>query len=148
MNSRNKRLIAAVAAGLIGTAGVAASAWAQSGESGEGGGLPQVQTQGDISYTSGGVGQDESQALRREAPHWPLALQFTGPGSDYVADVHVTITKSGGATVLDTTSRGPYMLVKLPAGHYTVRAQYKDATQTKSVNVSKHTVATFHWSEQ
>lgn len=145
MNSRSKRLIAAVAAGLIGTAGIAANAWAQNSD---GNGLPEVQTQGNVSYTSGGVGLDESQALRREAPRWPLALQFTGRSGGYVADVHVTITKSGGATVLDASSNGPFMLVKLPPGHYTVRAQYKDTAQTRSVSVSKHTTVSFHWNEQ
>src|ERR1700692_3095507 len=31
-----------------------------------GGGLPQIQHQGDVSYVSGGVGQDESKALERQ----------------------------------------------------------------------------------
>jgi hypothetical protein len=146
MNSRSKCWMAAVAAGLIGTAGMAASAWAQ--DSDTGGGLPQVQTQGDVSFTSGGVGLDESHALRREAPRWPLALQFTGPGGGYMADVHVTITRGADKTVLDATSEGPYMLVKLPPGRYTVHARYKDAEQTRTVDVSRHANVTFHWSIQ
>lgn len=142
MHPRNRHWHAALAAGLIGVTGFIAQASAQDNS-----GLPQVETQGDVSYTSGGVGLDESQALRREAPHWPLALQFTGPRSEYLADVRVTITKAGGQTVLDATSHGPYMLVKLPAGRYTVRAQYRDAAQSKPVQVGRHAALAFRWSQ-
>lgn len=44
-----------------------------------GGGLPQIQHQGSIDYVSGGVGLDESTALKQAARTWPLALRFTGP---------------------------------------------------------------------
>jgi hypothetical protein len=94
------------------------------------------------------VGLDESQALKREAPHWPLALQFTGPGGDYMADVHVIITKPGGAKVLDVASQGPFMLVKLPAGNYTIHARYKQETQERAVDVFRHASVAFHWNEQ
>jgi hypothetical protein len=115
-----------------------------------GGGLPQIQQQGDVSYTSGGVGLDESKALQSAAHHWPLSLRFTGPGSDFLADVHVHIVDSKGGDVLTATSRGPYMLVKLPAGHYTVHAAYKDEDKTQAVSVAGagSARAAFHWNTQ
>jgi hypothetical protein len=115
-----------------------------------GGGLPQVQQQGDVSYTSGGVGLDESRALRAAEPSWPLSLRFTGPGSDYLADVRVKISDAHSGDVLDTTSRGPYMLVKLRPGRYTVQASYKDHAQSRSVTVpAKGTAkAAFFWQTQ
>src|SRR5579871_5670734 len=61
-------------------------------------GMPATQQQGDVSYVSGGVGRDESTALRQARRQWPLSLQFTGPGASYVADVQVKIAK-GGTTV-------------------------------------------------
>jgi hypothetical protein len=114
-----------------------------------GGGLPQVQQQGDVSYTSGGVGLDESHALQREQAHWPLSLRFTGPTADYLSGVHVRITGSKGE-VLSTESMGPYMLVKLPAGSYTVYAKYKDQEKKQSVSVSGpgKAKAAFHWNIQ
>ena len=102
-----------------------------------GGGMPQIQHQGDIAYVSGGVGSDESDALKRAAHHWPLAMRFTGPGADYLADVHVRIVGPHDTEVLKADSRGPYMLVKLPPGRYTVHAQYKDEDQTREVKVAK-----------
>jgi hypothetical protein len=115
-----------------------------------GGGMPQIQHQGDIAYVSGGVGSDESAALKSAAHRWPLAMRFTGPGGDYLADVHVRIVGPHDTEVLKTDSRGPYMLVKLPPGRYTVHAQYKDEDQTREVKVAKApgARADFHWNTQ
>jgi hypothetical protein len=115
-----------------------------------GGGLPQIQTQGDVSFTSGGVGLDESHALIREQAHWPLSLRFTGPTSDYLSDVHVRIADAKNAEILKTDAMGPYMLVKLPPGRYTVYARYKDSEKKQSVTVAGNgrAKADFHWSMQ
>ncbi|MGF6755499.1 carboxypeptidase regulatory-like domain-containing protein [Paraburkholderia sp. GAS334] len=112
-----------------------------------GGGLPQVQQQGDVSFTSGGVGLDESTALQAAQSQWPLSLRFTGPGSEFLADVAVKVVDAHGAEVLDTKSRGPYMLVRLRPGRYTVHATYKDSDQSKAVSVTgKGTArAAFYW---
>ncbi|WP_407639194.1 peptidase associated/transthyretin-like domain-containing protein [Caballeronia mineralivorans] len=115
-----------------------------------GGGLPQIQTQGAVSFTSGGVGLDESHALIREQAHWPLSLRFTGPTADYLADVHVRIADEKNAEVLKTDAMGPYMLVKLPPGRYTVYARYKDSEKKQTVTVAGNgkAKADFHWSIQ
>lgn len=156
-----KAMLAAVAAATA--LGLTAGAWAQaSGTVGgtttdmtsagnvNGGGMPQIQHQGEIAYVSGGVGTDESNALKRAQHEWPLAMRFTGPGSDYLADVHVRIVGPHDADVLKADSRGPYMLVKLPPGRYTVHARYKDDDQTRAVTVSKTpgARADFHWDTQ
>jgi hypothetical protein len=156
--------VATIAAAAALSAGFASTAFAQnaggvaggttsddtSAGNANGGGLPQIQQQGDVSYTSGGVGLDESRALRSAEHSWPLSLRFTGPGSDYLADVRVKITDAHSGDVLDATSRGPYMLVKLRPGRYMVKASYKDDAQTKSVTVpAKGTAkAAFYWQTQ
>ena len=109
-----------------------------------GGGLPQVQQQGDVSYTSGGVGLDESKALLGAQSQWPLSLRFTGPGSDYLSDVKVKIVDAHGGSVLDTTSRGPYMLVKLRPGRYTVHAVYKQNDQSKPITIPAKGIGRAH----
>jgi hypothetical protein len=112
-------------------------------------GLPQIERNGAVEYVSGGVGLDESTAFRREQARWPLAMRFTGPTADYLADVHVRIVDPRGAEVLSTDSRGPYMLAKLPPGNYTVHARYEDEEQTRTVTVSSRpgARADFHWSD-
>lgn len=131
------------------TAGGSTSDTSSAGNT-NGGGLPQVQTQGDVSFTSGGVGLDESHALIREQARWPLSLRFTGPTSDYLSDVHVRIADAKDTEVLKTDAMGPYMLVKLPPGHYTVYARYKDSEKKQGVTVAGNgkAKADFHWTMQ
>ena len=85
-------MFAAFGAGLTGSAHAA--------QSDDNTGMPVAQHQGNVTFVSGGIGLDESHALRAEAHNWPLELQFTGPGSDYLADIHVSITGPHGAEVL------------------------------------------------
>jgi hypothetical protein len=112
-----------------------------------GGGLPQIQQQGDVSFVSGGVGLDESKALQSAQSQWPLSLRFTGPSSEFLADVRVRVVDAHNSEVLNTTSRGPYMLVKVRPGRYTVHAQYKDQEQTKAVTIPAKGTAksAFYW---
>jgi hypothetical protein len=142
----------AQAAGGASGANPASAGTSDTGSAGNsnGGGLPQVQQQGDVSYTSGGVGLDESHALQREQAHWPLSLRFTGPTADYLSGVRVRIVGGKGGEVLNTESMGPYMLVKLPPGSYTVYAKYKDQERKQAVSVSGpgNAKAAFHWNIQ
>ena len=140
------KLTAALLAAALG-AGVAGAAWAQDNNADS---LPQIHTQGNVSYTSGGVGLDESQALLGEQAHWPLAMRFTGQTSDYLADVHVRIVNTKGRDVLNAESTGPYMLVKLPPGGYTVYARYEDQELKRPVSVAGpgRAKADFRWNIQ
>lgn len=162
-NPRGKLVAGAMAALLTLGLGISGGAYAQASDvSGgttsdqtsagntNGGGLPQVQHQGNVAYTSGGVGQDESKALQHAQSSWPLSLRFTGPGSDFLADVHVRIVDAHDGDVLTATSRGPYMLVRLSPGRYTVHAAYEghDQTQTVTVRTKGTAKAAFHWTMQ
>jgi hypothetical protein len=146
MTVHNKNwFLAAATAGAL-AFGFSTAGFAQS----DAAGMPQEQQQGNASFVSGGVGLDESHALKAAASHWPLAMRFTGPGADYLADVHVRISSAKGGDVLTADARGPYMLVRLPAGQYTVHAKYKDNEQTRSVRISGkgHARADFHWNQE
>jgi hypothetical protein len=137
--------------------GVAGGAQAQQNDTGTVGGtttdnihrtgMPQTQTQGNVSFVTGGVGLDESTALRRAQSHWPLSLRFTGPQSAYVADVQVRIVDAKGTTVLDTTSKGPYLLARLRPGRYTVHASHGgvERSQTVTVRGNGSARASFAW---
>lgn len=105
------------------------------------GALPPEQTQGAVTYVSGGIGQDEAQAFEAAATQYPLALEFAikhAPRAEYAADVHVMITDAQGRRVLDTHSDGPFLLAKLPMGRYTVTAERQQQTLTRTVRVATH----------
>jgi hypothetical protein len=158
---RNQRRIVAAAVCAALTLGLAGGVYAQqasdvtggtttddtSAGNVNGGGLPQIQQQGDVSFVSGGVGLDESKALQSAQSQWPLSLRFTGPSSEFLADVRVRVVDAHNSEVLNTTSRGPYMLVKVRPGRYTVHAQYKDQEQTKAVTIPAKGTAksAFYW---
>nr|WP_246174155.1 carboxypeptidase regulatory-like domain-containing protein [Paraburkholderia hayleyella] len=112
-----------------------------------GGGLPQVEQQGNVSFVSGGVGQDESKAMRQAQNHWPLSLSFTGPGASFLADVQVRIADSHGTAVLNATSRGPYMLVKLRPGRYALQVAYQGHEQSRVITIPAKgsAKAAFRW---
>jgi hypothetical protein len=76
-------------------------------------------------------------------------MRFTGSGSDYLADVHVHIIDAHGSTVLTADSRGPYMLVKLHPGRYTVEASYEGHTQTRALTLKHglHQSLDFSWTQ-
>ena len=84
--------------------------------------LPPVRTQGNVTYVTGGIGSDETAAIKAAAANYPLTLQFSSSTGAFLASVVVKITDAGGNVVLDTTSEGPYLLVNLEPGRYTVDA--------------------------
>ncbi len=116
-------------------------------QSADQGALPAAAQQGDVTFLSGGVGKDESDAIKKAGAHWPLSLTFIGGDRNFVADVAVKITDSKGGTILETSSKGPYMLVRLHPGHYTVHATYagKEVTHTVNVTDKGHARASFSW---
>lgn len=103
--------------------------------------LPAEHHRGDITYMSGGIGQSESHAMRREARKFPLELLFVsqrGRHDDYLATMPVTIRDAKGHTVFHGTSDGPYFLAKLPAGRYTVISKDHGKRVTRHVDVKAH----------
>ena len=131
MNKRIERctMAAAMALGSMAFAGILSTAQA---------GLPPVQQQGSVQYVSGGIGLDESEAMKAAAKDYPLALTFAAQRdgkADYVANVAVTISDAQGKAVLQATAEGPYMLVKLPAGSYKISATYDGQAQDREVTV-------------
>jgi hypothetical protein len=102
--------------------------------------LPPVQSQGQAEFLTGGVGKDESDAISRAAGAWPLVLELSQslpPRAEYISDVQITIKDKSGNTVLDMTSEGPYVLVKLPAGKYSLDATYESKTLHRDISLEK-----------
>jgi len=102
--------------------------------------LPPIQSQGQTEFLTGGVGRDESEAMRKEGRAWPLMLQFsqTNQGrAEYISDAQVTIKDKSGNTVLDATADGPYILIKLAPGKYSLDAIYESVTLHRNLKLEK-----------
>ncbi|ARU04607.1 hypothetical protein CCO03_07915 [Comamonas serinivorans] len=97
------------------------------------GALPPEQVQGGVRYLSGGIGTDESRALREAAKDWPLTLAFAvrdGEAHAFAVDVRVRIADAQGQPVLTITAQGPLLLAQLRPGRYTVTATFEGNTVT------------------
>jgi hypothetical protein len=100
--------------------------------------LPAERSQGSVTYVSGGIGKDESDAMKQAASRYSLAIEMAspaGPRAEYVADVKIDIRDQRGATVLNTVSDGPILLANLPPGRYTVSATKNGASQRRDIVV-------------
>ncbi len=101
--------------------------------------LPQETVQGNVSYISGGVGKDESDAMKQAESRYPLVLEFSEHATakgDFVADVNLTVEDASGNAVLTTSSAGPFVLANLPNGKYTVKADEHGKTHVRHVTVT------------
>jgi hypothetical protein len=104
--------------------------------------LPAERNQGSVTYISGGIGKDESDAMKQAASRYSLAIEMASPASpraQYVADVKIDIRDQRGATVLSTISDGPMLLANLPPGRYTVTAAKGGTSQQRSIVVGSGT---------
>ena len=140
-SKRHLPLHAFSAAILTGAIGFAAPAYAQ---------LPAVQTQNDVNYVVGGIGSDESEAIKAAMKDYSLALIFARPqegGAAYLSDVQVVIEDEAGKPILNVKPDGPYLLAKVPPGRYKVTANAGGNVQTKtlSVQAGQTTQQRFDW---
>ena len=110
--------------------------------------LPPAKMENGVTYVSGGIGHDESAAMKAEARSYPLSMVFSaGKDNEYVADVRIAIRDKAGKAVLNTVSGGPIMLVKVPAGRYSIAAERngKKLRRTVQVNQRGDKQVNFHW---
>ena len=109
--------------------------------------LPAAQTQNGVAYLTGGIGEDESAAMRAEARHYPVSMFFTaGKDNAFLADVKVTVKDKAGKEVLSTAA-GPILLVNVPSGTYAVTAERNSEVLHRTVHVGKtgEKQVVFHW---
>jgi hypothetical protein len=99
-------------------------------------------------FMSGGVGLEERQRMLEMAPGYDLKLSFADRLGHYLSDVNVTVSDEHGKQVLITTTKGPWLYIKLPQGKYDVKASYADRTEEiKNLEITNGQLLTrlLHW---
>ena len=100
------------------------------------GALERGQSQGGISYVSGGIGLEEQAVLHAERSRYSLWVATVAKGSGaYLSDARLRVTNlDGNRVVLEVTVDGPWVFAALPPGRYevsaTLRAESADAAET------------------
>lgn len=105
---------------------------------------PEVQQHGEVSVLNGGVGEEEVGWFRSQASQYPLQFVISGRGGEYgVAD---TLTvKRGEDEVVSVPEAGPWVLMDVPPGRYTVEATFDGRTERRVVQVADKGVKRIHW---
>lgn len=96
----------------------------------------QPQTQNDVTYLCGGVGQEEASYMKKEARAYDMMLTFATRDGDYLADVNVDIRDAKGKPVLQASCDSPMLLVDLPrSGTYRIHADAAGYTLDRTARV-------------
>jgi len=86
-------------------------------------------------HRCGGIGSDESSAMRAQMKEHPLSLLFAASGGAYLADIDVAIQGPAAVQPLMFRANGPVCLIDLPAGSYTVVATSGGVSKKESVTL-------------
>ncbi|MBB5608276.1 MULTISPECIES: carboxypeptidase-like regulatory domain-containing protein [unclassified Janthinobacterium] len=100
--------------------------------------LPAIHKSGTVEYLSGGIGLDESTAIKNASRHWPLSLVFSVQAAgraQFASDVKLEVRDAKGTVVLQTTASGPYLLARLAPGSYSLHASLAGKTLERKVEI-------------
>ena len=107
----------------------------------------KIQQYQGIPYVSGGVGDEERQALKTMEARFNLKLVFASSSGEYLADIAVRILNQQGNPMFQANADGPLFYVSLPAGTYTVQASGLGKSLERKVELSsgKLREVSFRW---
>lgn len=102
---------------------------------------------GNVSYVSGGIGDEERDEIRLRERNFNVKLLFSERDGSYLGNVDVVILTSKGETVFVANSVGPFLLVQLPSGNYVVKASTSGQLQQRklSINQKRKHESVFRW---
>ena len=100
--------------------------------------IPPTLHSNEISYISGGVGEEETAAILAEAKQWPLLLELSqienGRGV-WIFGAKIKISNAKKQVIFDAQADGPYMLINLSPGDYVIQASYQGIEQSRALSV-------------
>lgn len=95
----------------------------------------EPKTYNQVTVVSGGIGLDESTAIKQMSKQYPLRIVLTNPVGDYQVADSLQVMQNG-QVVADIPGAGPYILMNMPAGRYTLHANFAGRQMTRDVTVS------------
>jgi hypothetical protein len=103
--------------------------------------LPSAQHEGDVTYITGGIGDEERTALESVSRDYNLHITSAGTNGAYTGDTTLAIYDRLGNQVL-MREVGPLFYASLPPGKYTISAENGDgARQNHTIKVSENQAA-------
>jgi hypothetical protein len=108
---------------------------AAQGQSSEQAPALQAQQQGNITFVSGGAGDEDRSALKQVESQYNMHLLFAAKNGNYLANVAVTLSDARGNAVLDTIAEGPIFYAHVPPGRYRLTVSNQGQSQSRDINI-------------
>jgi hypothetical protein len=98
----------------------------------------KIQRQGEYTFITGGLGDDERTYLEAQAPKYPIQLVFRNKGLIIDSkDVTVKVKNVSGELMVEAKAGGPFFYINPPAsGRFTLEAQFEG----QSISMTKDLV--------
>lgn len=103
-----------------------------------------VQEQDGITFVSGGIGDEERQAMLDIRRDYNLHIMSSGKDGAFVGNTKLIIYDRIGDELVRIDAE-PLFYAKLPIGKYTIVAESEGDIQRKTVNVTKSRTSQLHF---
>lgn len=104
---------------------------------------PVAQRYDEVSVVNGGASIDEAAAIKRIAPQYKLRVEISGRGGDYYVADRLQLVQRG-EVIAEIPEAGPWLLIDVPPGHYTLLGEFADHRLQRDVSVAT-AGTTVHW---
>jgi len=95
----------------------------------------EVSEENGIRYVSGGISDDEQQAIAEIDDEYSLKLTMAREDGAYLNSVQVAIHNGAGEPLISTVTNGPILLAALSPGEYTIEASVEGVAKQETVSI-------------
>lgn len=101
------------------------------------------QQQNGVAFVNAGAGKEEVAQLKQIAGQYSLQVVISGRGGEYGVADSLVVTGPNGVRV-EIPDAGPWVLLKLPRGSYTLEARFQGRTERRVAAVG-HGATMVNW---
>lgn len=105
----------------------------------------EPQQSGDITFVTGGIGDEERSALQAAKNDYNLSIISAASSGAYVGDTRLVISDLSGRELLDTDA-GPLFYAQLPPGRYVVEGESQGQIRRQNITIAENRNAHIHFS--
>lgn len=105
----------------------------------------QPQQTGNVTYLTGGIGDEERDAMKSVKNSYNFSLMSASKAGEFVGDTQVVISDRQGNRLINTQA-GPLFYAQLPPGHYTVEAMSEGQVRKQNITIAQGRPSNVHFS--
>jgi hypothetical protein len=98
---------------------------------------PAPQNYGSVAVINGGVDLDQAEAIKRIQSRYPLRVEISGRGGNYYVADRLKVLQ-GSDVVAEIPDAGPWLLMDVPPGRYTLVGDFGNTEVRRDVTVSSN----------